>query len=378
MALGLAVCAMAYGDAPWITAPPRTVQSQDQESCWEVVGCADAGEAARERRAWQNARWQAVEAHFKARDIPAEKLRKDTPKIQEAIASHAETVFSSERVIENCVQNGQYYALVRTHIRSAELKKWMFIAGADMEEIYKGWSNPSFLVTLEDDRSRVCVQDCLLKQGFNVTSAVMREEIAQHSAEAYGGQRKAIQQALARKHKSEIIVDGQCRLEPRDPVTYENQTIYAYDATLRVEVIDAATANIIVSKEWSYRAKLDDHTTDFQQQEALRKCQTKLLDLYASSIIHEILLHYFEWKITYNIQFVQTPASARAQIVECLKSIPDLEFLSDEFDNGVMEVKAKCAGDPESIIKKVQTDLHFDLRRKTRGLLVFGGKDNGG
>lgn len=378
VAIGLTVCSIAYGEESWVTAPPRRVASEeDNQPCWIAVGRADAEDAAHEKLARQNAQWLAVEAHFRARGVSDEKLRKDTSKIQEAIASHAETIFSREEVLEDCVQDGQYCVHLRTYIRPSELAKWLFIAGADMKQFYTWWSSPSVVVTIDDERSRRQVQDCLLKHGFEIISRKVREENDRYSADAYTIKEETIR-ALCREYKSEIIVDGHCQLTPRDAVEYKGQTVYAYDGTLSIEVIDTTTAKIIVSKEWSYRAQVDDHTTDFERQGALRKCQVKLLDLHASGILYEILFYYFDWRIGYSVQFLQTPASARASIIDCLKSVPDLELTSDDFDNGVMEIKVKYMGDPESIIGKVRGTLPFELRRKARGLLIFGGRGSGG
>ena len=328
----------------------------------------------------QNALWEAVRADLVRRQISVEGIQKNASKIQELIKSAPKGIFQQINMVEDRKNNGQYSVKIKVKFLPDNLGEWMFIGGVDLSQFYKWWGHPSFLVAVEDiieeqssgmQRAHIYIQRELLDRGFNVKKGEMQREIRQADAGIFSGGNKKVNLALAREHNSEIIIMGACIETLREKLQLAGQLVYAYDSTLRIEIVDSANADIIASKEWIYHAKIDEHTTAYSTQRAIEKSQKKLLDLYSGSIIYEILHYYFEWKITYELKFLNIKSSDRKRILNCIKSIKDIEFVVDEFDGAIMHIKVKYASDPERIIEDVEKALGFDLQRKTRGLLVF-------
>jgi hypothetical protein len=364
----------------WVSLPPESAQITEQSSCWIVAGSASMKTADYKRFAKRNACWRAVQADLIRQQVPSDVIEKNAARIHKIIELHDGEIAPEQKLIEDTNTGDEYFVRMRIGLLPKILSQLLFIDGVNLEEFYRWWHCPSFLVGFDDfvekqvcetKRTQIFIQDELLKHKFDVKNDDVLNDIRKSNAAIYGDDNKKIYLSLARKRQSEILVWGSCNVVLREKQELEGQPVYAYDCSLKVEVIDASNASIIVSKEWFYHASIDEKTTAFSKDRAIEKSQMKLLELNTSSIIYEILFNCFEWKITYELKFLNVKPSDRKKILNLIKATPGVEFLADEFDGAVMDVKIKYADDSEKIINTVENILGFNLERKSRGVLVF-------
>jgi len=358
----------------------KDLLADDQTNVVTVVGTASLEFPDYKKRAKLTGLWKAVKSNLVRRQVPIEQIEKHAINIQRLIESEPKRIFPEVTLLEETENKDLYSVRLRARFIHKNLDEWMFINGVDLATFYRWWGCPSFVVAVQDmtegqnldmGRAHIYIQNALLERGFSIKKGKMLKKIQQDDMKLFAGDNKKVNLALAREHNSEIIVLGACIVRLREKLQLAGQPVYAYDSTLRLEIVDSANADIITSKEWVYHAQLDEHTTAFSKERAIEKSQTKLLDLYSSSIIYEILHNYFEWKITNELKFVNIRSSDRKSILACVKSIDDLEFIADTFDGAVMDIKVKYGDDPERIIEAVEKVLGFYLVKKDRGSLYF-------
>lgn len=362
------------------TLPMKDLLTSNQTDIVTVVGTASLELPDYKNRAKLAGLWNAVKSNLISRQVPGEQIEKHATKIQKLIESQPKRIFSEVTLVEEKKDKGLYSAKLRTRFIRKNLDEWMFINGVDVPGFDKWLGCPSFIVAVQDipggqnsgaGRAHIHIQDVLLEREFSVKKGEMLKEIQQDDMKLFAGDNREANLALARKYNSEIIVLGACIVRLREKLQLAGQTVYVYDSTLRLEIIDSANANIIASKEWVYHAQLDEHTSAYTEERAIEKSQQKLLDLYSDSIIYEILHNYFEWKITNELTFMNIRSSDRKNILACIKSIDNLEFITDKFSGAVVDIKVKYGDDPEKIIEAVENVLGFSLVKKDRGLLYF-------
>lgn len=363
----------------------KDLLADDQTNVVTVVGTASLEFPDHKKRAKLTGLWKAVKSNLVRRHVPIEQIEKHATKIQRLIESEPKRIFPEVTLLEEAENKDLYSVRLRARFIHKNLDEWMFINGVDLATFYRWWGCPSFVVAVQDmtegqnldmGRAHIYIQNALLERGFNVKKGKMLKKIQQDDVKLFAGDNKKVNLALAREHNSEIIVLGACIVRLREKLQLAGQPVYACDSILRLEIVDSANADIITSKEWIYHAQLDEYTTAFSKDRAIEKSQTKLLDLYSSSIIYEILHNYFEWKITNELKFVNIRSIDRKSILACVKSIDDLEFIADKFDGAVMDIKVKYGDDPERIIEAVEKVLGFYLVKKDRGLLYFEKRKN--
>jgi hypothetical protein len=364
----------------WVSLAPESAQITEQSSCWIVAGTASMKTADYKRSARQNACWRAVQADLIRQQVPSDVIEKNAARIHKIIELHDGEIAPEQKLIGDMNNGDEYFVRMKIGLLPKILSQRLFIDGINLEDFYRWWRCPSFLVGFNDfvdgqvcesQRTQIFIQNKLLEYKFDVKKNDVLNDIRRSSAAIYGDDNKKIYLSLARKYQSEILVWGSCNVVLREKQKYEGQTVYAYDCSLKVEVIDASNASVIVSKEWFYHASINENATAFSKDRAIEKSQMKLLEINADSIIYEILFNCFEWKITYELKFLNVKPSDRKKILNLIKATPGVEFLADDFDGAVMDVKIKYADDSEKIINTVENILGFNLERKSRGVLVF-------
>jgi hypothetical protein len=345
-----------------------------------VLGKASLEFADYEERAKLSALWKAVESSLIRRQVPAEQIEKYSSKIRKLIESKRKSIFSEIILLDRIEDNNICSIKLKVRLIHKNLDRLMFLSGIDLTTFYRWWGCPSFVVAVPDiiegqnsvtGRAHIYIQDKLLERRFRVKKGEMLKKIQQDDMKLFAGDNKDANLALAREHNSEIIVVGACIVKLREKLQYAGQPVYAYDSTLRLEIVDSANANVIASKEWIYHAQLSERTTAFSEDRAVEKSQIKLLELYSDQIIPEILHHYFEWKITNELEFRNVNSSDRRGLLACIKSIDGLEFVADRFQGDVMNVVVKFGDNPEKIVERVESVLGFILWKKDRGILNF-------
>jgi len=266
----------------------------------EVKGTASLSEpnprVLAKKRAYRAAVEYAVGVHVRSEDIVefGQLLRDKIYAYSEGYVKHAE-------LVNDWQSNNLYEAIYKMEVCEGKLAKDAFLHGINVIDVYRLMGEPTIVIAIPDiiDHkesstylSKTMLQDAFISKGIEVKDIEQFEFVRRRETQIYEMiNDKAAMLALQQRLGADYLIYGGCDVYSRVSEKYLGADVYCYNVDLNVNIICRATAKVVVSKSYEFRAK--GKSCAFNKEDAARKAIRECLKLHRDEIVYELIKQAF-------------------------------------------------------------------------------------
>jgi len=266
----------------------------------EVKGTASLSEpnprVLAKKRAYRAAVEYAVGVHVRSEDIV-----EFGQLLRDKIYAYSEGYVKYAKLISDWQSNNLYEAIYKMEVCEGKLAKDAFLHGINVIDVYRLMGEPIIVIAIPDiidhkrspiHLSKIMLQDAFVSRGINIKDIEQFEFVRRRETQIYKMiNDKAAMLALQQRLGADYLIYGRCDAYSRVSEKYLGADVYCYNVDFNVNIISRATARVVVSKSYEFRAK--GKSCAFNKEDAARKAIRECLKLHRDEIVYALIKQAF-------------------------------------------------------------------------------------
>jgi len=248
------------------------------------------------KRAYRAAVEYAVGVHVRSEDIV-----KFGKLLRDKIYAYSEGYVKHAELVNDWQSNNLYEAIYKMEVCEGKLAKDAFLHGINVIDVYRLMGEPTIVIAIPDiidhkrspiHLSKIMLQDAFVSRGINIKDIEQFEYVRKRETQIYEMiNDEAAMLALQQRLGADYLIYGGCDAYSRVSEKYLGADVYCYNVDLNVNIISRATARVVVSKSYEFRAK--GKSCAFNKEDAARKAIRECLKLHRDEIVYELIKQAF-------------------------------------------------------------------------------------